>query len=331
MKAVVYTEYGSPDVLHVTDVDKPVPKANEILIKVHASSVNFGDLLARNMRDLTPSKFTMPAPLWLPTRFVFGFRKPKINILGAEFSGVVESIGNDVKQFKVGDQVFGYRGAKMGSNAEYLCVAEDSSVAVKPSNLSHEEAAGVPYGAIMAIPILKKANIQAGQNVLINGASGAIGSYAVQLAKHYGAEVTGVCSTSKVDYVKALGADHVIDYTKADFANNGKTYDVIFDVLGKSSFAHCKDSLNPNGIHLYGSFKMKQVFQMLWTSFVGNKKVICALSPEDRNDLVKIRELIEAGEIKSIVDQCYPMEQAAEAHRYIEAGHKKGHVIISIA
>jgi NADPH:quinone reductase-like Zn-dependent oxidoreductase len=260
----------------------------------------------------------------------FGFTKPKINILGSEFAGQVESVGKNVKQFKRGDQVFGYRGQSMGANAEYLCMAENGLVAIKPANMSYEEAAAVPYGALTALNLLRKVDIQKGQKVLINGASGGIGSGAVQLAKYFGAEVTGVCATPRLEFVKALGADKVIDYTKEDFTKSGETYDLIFDILGKSSFPRCKNSLKPNGRYLLASFKMKHPFQMLWTLIIGDKKVICALSSESPKDLLFIKKLVEAGNIKSIIDKCYPWEQIAEAHRYVEGGHKKGNVVVTI-
>lgn len=330
MKAIVYTEYGSPAVLHLEEVAKPAPKDNEILVRVYATPVNYGDLTARNFANLTPGEFNMPAPLWLPTRMAFGWNKPKINILGSELAGEVEAIGRQVKKFKPGDQVFAYVGMKMGANAEYLCLPENGTVALKPANLTYEQASVLPYGTIMAASLLRKANLQPGQKVLINGASGGIGSMAVQLAKHFGAEVTGVCGAPRLEYVKSLGADKVIDYTREDFTRNGKTYDLIFDILGRSSYSRCKHSLKPDGIYLLASFKMKPLFQMLWTSRIGTKKVICALASEKSEDLVFIRELVEAGKIKSIIDKYYPLEQAAEAHRYVESGYKQGNVVITI-
>lgn len=331
MKAIVYTKYGPPDVLQLTEVAKPVPKANEILVKVHATTVGYGDITARNFRAISPREFNMPMPLWLPSRLAFGVRKPRIQILGASFAGEVETVGQDVTQFKAGDPVFGYLGAKMGANAEYLCVPQTGTVAIKPANMGYEEAAAVPYGAIMALSLLRRVNIQKGQKVLINGASGGIGSAAVQLARYYGAEVTGVCSTPRVELVKSLGANHVIDYTQEDFTQNGETYDLIFDILGRSSFSRCENSLAKNGRYLLASFKMKPLFQMLWTSLRGGKKVICALAAERQADLITIKELAEAGKIKAIIDRCYPLEQTAEAHRYVEAGHKTGHVVITVA
>jgi NADPH:quinone reductase-like Zn-dependent oxidoreductase len=332
MKAAVYTEYGPPEVLKLEEVEKPTPSENEILIRNHATSVNYGDLSARNFKAITPQQFNMPFPFWLISKFYFGLRKPKISILGSEFAGVIEAVGQDVKRFKKGDQVFGYPGQDMGAYADYLCLPEDGVVAIKPTNMTYEEAAVIPMGAIMALYLLREqGNIQPGHKVLINGASGGIGSAAVQLAKnHFGAEVTGVCSTPRLDFVKALGADHVIDYTKEDFTHSGETYDLIFDILGKSSFSRVKNSLKPNGRYLLASFKMRQLVQMLWTSVAGNQKVICAIAPGSTEDLISVKELIEAGKIKAIVDKRYPLEQAAAAHKYVEDGLKKGHVVITL-
>lgn len=331
MQAIVYEKYGPPEVLQLKEVEKPTPKDNEILIRVYATPVSYGDILARNFRNMPLNKFNMPLPLWFPTRIYFGFTKPRIKILGSEFSGEIEATGKDVKRFKIGDQVFGYLGQKMGANAEYLCMSEDGCVAIKPENMSYEEAAAVPYGALMASTILRKVNIQSGQKILINGASGGIGSVALQLAKfQFGAEVTGVCSTPRMKYVKAIGADRVIDYTKDDFTKDGETYDLIFDILGKSSFSRCKGSLKQNGIYLLASFKTRQLFQMLWTKIVGSKKVICAIATEKQEDLILIKGLAEAGKIKSVIDRQYPLEQTSDAHSYIETGLKKGNVVITV-
>lgn len=331
MKAVVYTQYGSPDVLRLREVAKPAPRANEILIRIHATPVNFGDIMARNFGAVTPRTFNMPSPLWLLSRIALGVRKPKQQILGNEFAGQVEAVGQAVTRFKAGDAVFGYRSTNFGANAEYLCMPENGLVAHKPANMTYEQAAAVPYGALTALALLRKANIQRGQKVLINGASGGIGSHAVQFARHFGADVTGVCSTPGLELVKTLGANRVIDYTREDFAASGETYDLIFDVMGRSSFARCKGALKPNGLYLLASFKLPQLFQMMRTARAGGKKVICALSSEKPGDLEFIREMIEAGEMKSVVDRCYPLEQAAEAHRYVEAGHKRGHVVMTVA
>jgi NADPH:quinone reductase-like Zn-dependent oxidoreductase len=331
MKAIVYTEYGKPDVLHLQQVAKPTPKDNELLIRVYATTVNIGDLMARNFSAITPAKFTMPTALWLPARLYFGWSKPKVNILGNEFSGIVESVGSAVTRFKPGDPVFGYRGQKMGAYAEYLTIPENGLVAPKPSNMTFEQAATVPGGAITALSLLRSANIQPGQRVLVNGASGSIGSAAVQLAKQYGAHVAGVCGTLRIEYVKSIGADEVIDYTKQDFTENGETYDVIFDILGKSSYDKLKDSLTLNGIYLLASFKMKQVFQMLRTRGSAGKRVICALSSEKQEDLQFIQQLAEQGKFKSAPDRCYPLEQAAQAHEYMESGQRRGPVVLAVA
>ena len=332
MKAIVYTEYGPPDVLQLKDVEKPRPKENEVLVKIYATSVNYGDILARKFKDITPGNFNMPLPFWLISKFVFGLSHPKINILGNEFAGEIADVGTDVKQFIVGDQVFGYLGQGMGAYAEYLCIPEDGVLTTKPANMSYEEAAVVPMGSIMALYLLReKGNIKSGDKVLVNGASGSIGSAAVQLAKHhFGAEVTGVCGTPRLEMVKSLGADKVIDYTKEDYTQNGETYDLIFDVLGKSPFSRSTSSLTQNGRHLYASFKMKQILQMLWTSIVGSKKVICGIAPGSVEDLNTVKELIEAGKLKAAIDKHFPLEQTAEAHRYVESGNKKGQIAIIV-
>lgn len=332
MKAIFFTEYGSPAVLQLKEVAKPTPKDNEILVRIHATPVNYGDLTARNFAHLTSSEFNMPALLFVPARISFGWNKPKINILGSELAGQVEAVGKQVTRFKPGDQVFAYVGMNMGANAEYICLPENGTVALKPANLSYDEAATLPYGAVMAVSLLKKARLQPGQKVLINGASGGIGAMAVQLAKYYGAEVTGVCGTPRLEYVKSLGADKVIDYTQQDFTQNGETYDLIFDILGRSSFSRCKGSLKPQGIYLLASFKSQALFDMLWTSLTGRKqRVICAMADEKAENLVFIKELVEAGKVKALIDKRFPLEKTAEAHRYIEKGHKQGQVVITVA
>ncbi len=331
MKAIVYTEYGGPDVLHLKEVKKTYPKNNEVLIKVHAVSVNYGDMIARNFKNISPAAFNMPFLFWILAKFTFGLSKPKKIILGNSFAGEVEAVGNGVKLFKKGDLVFGYTGEKMGAYAEYLCVPENGILALKPFNMSFDEASTIPYGALMALNLLKKATIQKGQNVLILGASGSIGAAAIQLVKHYyEAEVTAVCSTQGMEYVKKLGAHKVIDYKKEDFTKNGETYDLIFDVLGRSSFSKVKASLKQKGIYLSVSFKMKKLLQMLWTSITGEKKVICSLASPKQEDLIFIKDLVELGKYKSIIDKTFPLEKTAEAHRYIESGIKKGNVVIKV-
>jgi len=332
MKAIVYTEYGAPDTCFICrKLKNHTPGSSEVLVRVHAVSVNYGDIIARNFKNLPASEFNMLSLFRILARFGFGFSKPTRKILGNTFAGEVETVGNEVKKFRAGDQVFGYTGEKMGAYAEYLCLPEDSILAVKPSDMTYEEAASVPYGATMALCLLRKVNIQRGQSVLVIGASGAIGSAAVQLASHYyGAEVKGVCSTQGTDYVKSLGATKVIDYKKEDFTKNGESYDFIIDILGKGSFSKYRGSLKPKGIYMPVSFKTGKLFQMLRTSIGGGKRVICALATPNQEDLVFIKELFEERNLRPVIDQCYPLEKAAEAHRYVEAGNKKGNVVLTV-
>lgn len=330
MKAITYTEYGSPDVLKLREIATPTPKDNEILIRIRATRVNYGDTLARKFGSVTTKEFNMPGILLLPSRLEFGIRKPKKYVLGSEFSGVVEAIGKEVKRLKIGDEVFGYRGPLFGAYAEFLCMPESGLVTHKPANMSFEEATLIPYGALTALSHLKKMNIQPGQKVLVNGASGGIGSAGVQFAKYFGAEVTGVCGANKMKFVQVLGADKVIDYTREDFTQNGEKYDLIYDILGKSAFGTCQHSLTPNGILLYASFKVKQLIQMTRTSKSTGRKVICALSSENLDDLNFIKELVEAGKFKTVIDKRFPLEETAEAHRYYESGKNTGNVVISV-
>lgn len=331
MKAIVYSVYGGPEVLQLKEFEKPNPKENEVLIRVRAVSVNYGDVIARNFKNISPREFNMLFLFWILSRFGFGFSKPKKAILGNTFAGEVEMVGKDVTLFKKSDSVFGYTGENMGAYAEYLCIPENGILAAKPSNMTFEEASAIPYGALMALNLLRKVNLQKGQSILILGASGSIGSAAIQLAKnYYGAEVTGVCSTEAMAYVKNLGADKVIDYKKDDFTKSGETYDLIFDILGRGSFSKLKTSLKQNGIYFSVSFKMKKLFQMFWTSIVGGKKVVCSLATPKSDDLIFIKDLVVGGKIKSIIDKSFPLEQTAEAHVYIETGIKKGNVVITV-
>jgi len=263
-------------------------------------------------------------------RIASGIRKPKKPILGTELAGEIEAVGKDVELFKEGDQVFGDTGMSSGTNVEYICLPEDGAVAIKPTNMTYEEAAAVPYGALTALFFLRKGNIQSGQKVLIFGASGGVGNYAVQLARYFGAEVTGVCSTTKVEFVKSLGADKVIDYTKEDFTKSGRTYDIIFDTVGKSSVSGCKRSLKNKGFYLFTTFGLPKLVQILWLSMTSSKKVFMGTLKERAEDLIFLKELIEAGKIKSVIDRSYPLEQIAEAHRYVETWNKKGHVVITV-
>ena len=330
MKAIVFREFGTPMVLKLEEVQKPIPKDNEVLVKIFAVNVNFGDIIVRKFNRVTPKKFNMPFVFWLLTKLLLGIRKPKINIAGSEYSGIIDEIGKGVTNFKVGDEVFGYRSMKMGANAQFISVPAKGLIIHKPKNVTFEEAATFPYGALTALNLLRKVNIKADQKILINGASGSIGLHALQLAKHYGAVVTGVCGTERMDFVKSLGAHKVIDYTKEDFTENVEKYDVIFDILGRSSFTKCKKSLKESGIYLLASFKMKQLAQMIWTKIFGSKKVICALSTENYDDLVEIKDLIEKGIFNSFIDKTFPLEETSIAHEYIESGNKKAQVVITV-
>ena len=330
MKAIAFTEYGAPDVLHIVEAEKPLPKEGEVSIRVFATGVGYGDTLARNFGAVSPREFHMLGLFWFFAKFSFGWKKPKLTRLGSEFSGVIDAVGAGVTSFQPGDEVFGYLGQRMGGYAEYVCMPANGVLALKPKNMTHEQAAVAPMGAMTALALLRRANVQRGQRVLVLGASGGIGAAAVQLARHAGAEVTGVCGTRRLDFVKALGADHVIDYSRADFTGNGQTYDLILDVLGKSSFVRCKGSLAPRGRYLLASFKTKQLLQMLWTSLIGGKRVVCVLAPESAEDLLAVRQLIEEGSLKSLIDRTFPLEQAAQAHRYVESGQKQGQVAITV-
>jgi NADPH:quinone reductase-like Zn-dependent oxidoreductase len=328
MKAIVCTEFGSPDVLRLEEIARPEPKRREILVKVRASTVNFGDLMARSFRSVTPRGFNMPFLFWLVAKMTMGWRKPRIRVLGNEFAGDVVAVGRDVERFKPGDQVFGYVGERFGAYAEHISLSEKAPVARKPADLSYEEAAVIPYGALMAWSLLRRAKLRPGQRILINGASGGIGAAAVQIAKHLGADVTGVCGGARLDYVQALGADRAIDYAEQDFTRSGETYDVIFDILGLTPFSRGRHSLEPRGILLYASFKGRHLLAMLRTSLSRGRRAVCAIAPGGLEDLLAVKELVEAGKIKAIVDKRFPLEQAAEAHRYVETGERKGSVAI---
>jgi NADPH:quinone reductase-like Zn-dependent oxidoreductase len=304
MKAVVYTQYGPPEVLRLTDLPKPTPKDNEVLIKVRTTTVHVGDTRMRS--------FTVPQGMWLFARLYLGVFRPRRTVLGMELAGDVEAVGKRVTRFKPGDAVFASTsGVNFGGYAEYKCMPEDGILALKPENLTYEEAAAAPTGAFTALRCLRKGNIQPGQRVLIYGASGSVGTYAVQIAKHhFGAEVTGVCSSASLALVKALGADVVMDYTREDFTESGQTYDVIFDAVGKLPPAKGKWALKPTGIYL----------NVLVDSGRGEKI----------EELLSVKKLIEEGELRPVIDRCYPLEQIVEAHRYVDQGHKKGHVVITV-
>ncbi|MFC1987088.1 NAD(P)-dependent alcohol dehydrogenase [Chloroflexota bacterium] len=318
MKAVVFTKYGPPEVLELKEVEKPEPTDNEVLIRVHASTVTPMDWRFRNGKTLI-------------ARFMTGLLKPKVgyHILGVEFSGEVEAAGKNVKQLKKGDQVYG-GGSPSGGHGEYICMPENK-LGIKPVNITYEEAAAVPFGACIALLFLRNyGHIQKGHRVLVNGASGGVGTFAVQLAKYFGAEVTGVCSTTNLQMVESIGADSLIDYTKEDFTKNGQTYDIIFDTVGKRSFSQCNNSLNKKGIYINTVATIPLLLQKLWTSKIGDKKAIFAIPIFQPEDLVFLKDAIEAGKIKTVIDRTYPLSEIVEAHRYAEKGHARGKVVITI-
>ncbi len=320
MKAVVYTRYGPPEVLHLEEVEKPIPKDNEVLIKIHATTVTTGDVRLRK-----PDPFL--------TRFFFGLFKPKVSILGVDLAGVVVAIGEEVNLFKIGDKVFGSTfDFGLGAYAEYKCMPEDSVLTLMPENSSFAEAAAIYFGGHTALHFLRKGNISKGQKVLIYGASGAVGTYAVQLAKYFGAAVTGICSTRNLELVKNLGADKVLDYTREDFTQNGEAYDIIFDTVGKSPFLKCIRSLTKNGryvrtVHL----SLSPILKGLWISLTTKKKVIGGVAHEKVEDLVFLKELMEKGKLKPVIDRSYTLEQIPKAHEYVEKGRKRGNVVITVA
>jgi len=323
MKAIIYTKYGPPDVLELKEVDKPIPKDNEVLIRINATTVTATESTFRKGEAFFPRLFT-------------GLLSPKIKTLGEELAGEIEAVGKDVKLFKNGDLVFGTAGPDFGANAEYLCVLEGGVLTKKPTNMSYEESASSVDGFLTALPFLRdKGNIQSGQKVLVYGASGSVGTAAIQIAKHFGAEVTGVCSTTNLELVKNLGANTVIDYTKEDFTKTSQTYDIIFDTVGKTSFSRCKSSLNKKGIFLESGIGIGILPRVLWTSLFDGKKAKIAATglrpPQERTkDLIILKELMEAEKIKPVIDRCFPSQQIAEAHRYVDKGHKKGNVVITM-
>jgi NADPH:quinone reductase-like Zn-dependent oxidoreductase len=326
MRAIIWTAYGSPDVLKLQEVEKPTPKDNEVLIKIHATTVTAGDCEARTLK--------LPMGLGVLMRLFVGIDKPrKILILGQEFAGEIEAIGKDVTRFKPGDQVFGGTGFMKGTYAEYVCLEEypeDELLAVKPKNMTYQEAAGVTTGGLESLHFLRAANIQPGQKVLIVGAGGSIGTFGVQIANHFGAEVTAIDRIDKMDLLRAAGAKHVIDYTVEDFTKNGQVYDVIFDVVGASPFKASLRSLKQEGVYLIANPRLGSMVRGKIVSGRGSQKVFTEMNVQKTRDLVFLRDLIEAGKLKTFIDRSYPLEEMASAHKYVESGAKKGHLIIDI-
>ncbi len=326
MKAIVWTAYGPPEVLQLREVERPTPRDDEVLVRIHATTVTAGDCEMRSLR--------IPLFVGLPLRMYNGLRRPRrLTILGQELAGEIESVGKGVRLFKEGDQVFGTPGIRMGAYAEYICLPEkpqEGVLATKPANTTYEEAAAVPIGGLEALHYLSQARIKSGQKVLINGAGGSIGTMGIQLAKYFGAEVTGVDSTGKLDMLRSLGADQVIDYTREDFTASGETYDVLFDVVGKASFSGCMRSLKEDGIYLLANPGLSKMVRGRWTSSRTSKKAVIGGTSYETEALIFLRGLIEAGRIKPVIDRRYPLERIPEAHSYVETGGKKGNVVITV-
>jgi NADPH:quinone reductase-like Zn-dependent oxidoreductase len=324
LKAVVYDRYGPPDVLRLEEVPRPVPQADEVLVRIHATTVNRLDVHTREA-----NRSSGPAIMFL-SRLVSGVRRPRQRILGSEFAGEVDAIGSAVRDFAVGDHVFGNSGLRFGAHAEFMCVRESARITRMPAGASFEEAAPISDGALNALWCLRVANLHQGQTILVYGASGAIGTAGVQLAKYLGADVTAVCSTKNLELVRSLGADRVIDYTREDFTKNGQTYDVIFDAVGKHSFKRSKGSLSKGGQYL-ATDGFRNLALALWTSRFGDKKVKFQLPPRyAKQDLVLLRELIEAGKFRAVIDRTYPLEDVVEAARYVETEQKTGNVVLTV-
>ena len=323
MKAIIWTAYGSPDVLKLSEIDKPTPADHEVLVRVKAATVFAGDCEMR--------RFDFPISFWFPLRLMFGLRRPKrkVQIPGQELAGEVVAAGDKVTKFKKGDKVFAAL-EQLGACAEYKCLDERRAIAHKPENMSFEEAATVPVGGLNALHFVRKSDIRGGEKVVVYGAAGSIGTFAVQIAKDSGAEVTAVDSTGKLNMLRSIGADHVIDYTQEDFTESGEVYDVIIDIVGKSSYSRCVRSLNPGGRYILGNPRFSGLFRGWWTSTTSNKKVIAALAGYKAKDLEILKKLIEAGEIRTVIDRQYPLERIADAHRYVETGQKTGHVVINV-
>ncbi|HWP94211.1 MAG TPA: NAD(P)-dependent alcohol dehydrogenase [Gammaproteobacteria bacterium] len=322
MKAAVYERYGLPDVVRITDVEKPVPRDDEVLIRIRATTVTSADSRVRS--------FTMPAGFGPFARLMFGITRPRQPILGTELAGEIEAIGRAVTRFKVGDRVFATSGVAMGCHAEYRCLPEDGTVAFKPPDLTWEEAAALSFGGTTALHFLRRGRLGRGEKVLVNGASGCVGTAVVQLARYFGAEVTGVCSAANAELVRSLGATHVIDYTKEDFTRNGETYDMIVDTAGTAPFSRCRHSLATGGRLLMVLAGLPAMLQMPWAAMSGGKRLIVGTAEERVADLVFLAELARTGRYRPVIDRCYPFERIVEAHRYVDTGRKRGSVAITL-
>jgi NADPH:quinone reductase-like Zn-dependent oxidoreductase len=322
MKAAVYERYGPPDVLEIREVPTPIPRDSEIRIKVHATTVTSGDWRLRSL--------DVPVGFRLLSRLMFGIRRPRKTILGMELAGRIESVGKKVRRFKAGDDVFAFSEADMGAYAEYTCLREDAAVALKPPNLTDGESAALSFGGTTALYFLKKGKVKGGEKVLINGASGGVGTAMVQLARHFGAEVTGVCSTANLALVKSLGAHRVIDYTREDFTKSGDTYDVIVDTAGTARFSRSRNSLKQGGRLLLVLGGLPSLLQIPWVAMTGNRRIIAGAASGSGKDLQFLAGLAEAGQFKPVIDRCYPFEQITEAHRYVDTGRKKGNVVVTL-
>jgi NADPH:quinone reductase-like Zn-dependent oxidoreductase len=318
MKAVVYSKYGAPEVLSLAQVAKPEPKDNEVRIRIHATTVTSGDV---RLRKADP----------FAVRLFFGLFRPKSPILGHEVAGVVEAVGKSVKRFRIGDRVFGSTGMRSGTYAEYICIPEDGAIAHTPDQVPHGEAATLTIGSLTALHFINSANLQAGEHILIHGASGSIGTAAVQLAKAMGATVSAVCSTANVELVRSLGADHVIDYKNEDFTKTGSTYDVIFSTVGQTSFAECKELFNRNGRYITSDGAASDYWNVLRSKVLGGPKVIAGVASDAEEGIAHIRTLIEEGRLKAVIDRHYPLQAIVDAHRYVDQGHKRGNVVIDVA
>lgn len=322
MKAVVHERFGPPEVLHLTDVDKPAPADDEVLVRIHATTVTSADWRLRSS--------TVPTGFGFIMRLLFGFRKPRLPVLGSELAGEVEAVGRDVTAFAVGDEVFAFNGAKLGCHAEYKCVPQDGAIARKPAGLDWGEAAALSFGGTTALDFLRRGGVRGGERVLVNGASGSVGTAAVQLARHMGADVTGVCGPANLELVRSLGAAHVVDYTKEDFTRNGETYDVIMDTAGTAPWSRCKRSLRDGGRLLLVLAGLPQMLPIPWVALTTSRRIVAGPASERADDLRHLARLAEAGAFRPVIDRRYPLDRIVDAHRYVDTGRKRGNVVVTV-